>query len=242
MNETVTRTRAASLELVAAEHALADASRSYQLMWDWYEFGCGVGHETFEAEDACAECAAAKEAKRDLRQLERTVAALRARQAALSWPSLRAATSPSSARRARSGTRSGHASRCRLRRSCSACSHAGATSSRRSWRSSSNFTRMRSSSLSGPRSNGAEREQETFQAMRDGVPLILGGRLPADPAGRRVGEPDLLVAAAGGGYRAADVKHHLCLDIDGIPAHCSSLGGLTWESSGHARLGPQAEG
>ena len=69
------------------------------------------------------------------------------------------------------------------------------------------------------------------EAMRDGVPLIVGGRLPADPAGRRVGEPDLLVAAAGRGYRAADVKHHLCLDIDGIPAHCSSPGGLTWESA-----------
>ncbi len=79
--------------------------------------------------------------------------------------------------------------------------------------------------------NGAEREQETFQAMRDGVPLILGGRLPADPVGRRVGEPDLLVATVGGGYRAADVKHHLCLHIDGIPAHCSSLDGLTWEAA-----------
>ena len=94
MNEEVTRTGAASVELAAAEHALADASRAYQSMWDWYEFGCGVGHETFEAEDACAECAAAEAAQRDLRQLDQVVAELRARQAALSWPSRRAATSP----------------------------------------------------------------------------------------------------------------------------------------------------
>jgi len=79
--------------------------------------------------------------------------------------------------------------------------------------------------------NGAEREQETLQAMQDGVPLILGGRLPADPVSRRVGEPDLLVAATGGGYRAADVKRHLCLDIDGIPACCSSLDGVAWETA-----------
>lgn len=80
--------------------------------------------------------------------------------------------------------------------------------------------------------NGAEREQETFQALQDGVPLILGGRLPADPAGRRVGEPDLLVAAAGGGYRTVDVKCHLCLGSDGVPACCSSLDVMAWEAAG----------
>ena len=79
--------------------------------------------------------------------------------------------------------------------------------------------------------NGAEREQETLQALQNGVPLILGGRLPADPIGRRVGEPDLLVAAAGEGYRAADVKHHLTLDIEGIPAHCSTPETVTWETA-----------
>ena len=47
--------------------------------------------------------------------------------------------------------------------------------------------------------NNAERDQETLQVMREGVPLILGGRLPADPVGRWVGKSDLLVAAAGGG-------------------------------------------
>ena len=78
---------------------VADANRACQSMWDCYEFGCGVDHETFEAEDACAECAAANATKLDLRQLDRTVAGLRARQAALRWPSLRAVTSPSNVRR-----------------------------------------------------------------------------------------------------------------------------------------------
>src|ERR1017187_7452371 len=36
--------------------------------------------------------------------------------------------------------------------------------------------------------NGPAREKETLAAMRAGVPIILGGRLPADK-GHRVGEP-----------------------------------------------------
>src|SRR5215469_9396699 len=72
----------------------------------------------------------------------------------------------------------------------------------------------------------AEREAVTLAAMRAGTPVIVGGRLPADLAGRRVGEPDLLVSAAGGsGYRPVDIKHHRCLDADpaGLPAICSPL-------------------
>ncbi len=80
----------------------------------------------------------------------------------------------------------------------------------------------------------AERESATVDAMRAGAPLIVGGRLPADLAGRRVGEPDLLVAAAGGsGYRTVDIKHHRCLDAGpgGLPARCSALDRLIWEAA-----------
>jgi predicted RecB family nuclease len=80
----------------------------------------------------------------------------------------------------------------------------------------------------------AEREAATVRAMRAGVPLIAGGRLPADPAGRRVGEPDLLVAAAGGsGYRPVDIKHHRCLDVGagGLPARCSPPERLAFEAA-----------
>ena len=52
----------------------------------------------------------------------------------------------------------------------------------------------------------AEREAATAAALIAGVPVIVGGRLPPDPAGRRVGEPDLLVPAAGPGYRPVDIK------------------------------------
>jgi len=78
------------------------------------------------------------------------------------------------------------------------------------------------------------REAATEDAMRAGTPLIVAGRLPADLAGRRVGEPDLLVAGPGGaGYRAVDIKHHRCLDAGpgGLPARCSPPGELTWESA-----------
>ena len=78
------------------------------------------------------------------------------------------------------------------------------------------------------------REEVTLGAMKAGAPLILGGRLPVDLAGRRVGEPDLLVAAAGGpGYRPVDIKHHRCLDADpgGWPARCSPLDRLVWEAA-----------
>jgi len=79
----------------------------------------------------------------------------------------------------------------------------------------------------------AEREASTLGAMLAGVPVIVAGRLPADPDGRRVGEPDLLVAAADGGYRPVDIKHHRCLDPGpgGLPARCSPLDRPAWEAA-----------
>ena len=78
-----------------------------------------------------------------------------------------------------------------------------------------------------------EREAATEAAMKAGDPVIAGGRLPPDPAGRRVGEPDLLVAAEGSGYRPVDIKHHRCLDAGagGLPALCSTLDRLAWEAA-----------
>jgi predicted RecB family nuclease len=78
-----------------------------------------------------------------------------------------------------------------------------------------------------------ERETATAAAMRAGAPVIIGGRLPPDPAGRRVGEPDLLVAAEPAGYRPVDIKHHRCLDAggDGLPALCAALDRLAWEAA-----------
>lgn len=66
--------------------------------------------------------------------------------------------------------------------------------------------------IAGP----SDRERATEVAMAEGRELILGGRLPTDDHGRRVGEPDILVRHElrdqRWTYLPVDVKHHLTLD------------------------------
>jgi predicted RecB family nuclease len=71
-------------------------------------------------------------------------------------------------------------------------------------------------------------EDATLSAMRAGSSPILGSRLPADLSGRRVGRPDLLVAAPSGGYQPVDIKWHQALEPTraggpALPALCSPL-------------------
>lgn len=70
-------------------------------------------------------------------------------------------------------------------------------------------------------------EELTTVAIED-LTVLLGPPLPVDTEGRRVGRPDMLVVARGGGYRAVEVKHHRVLDpiapgSSGVPALASSI-------------------
>lgn len=70
----------------------------------------------------------------------------------------------------------------------------------------------------------------------DDVTVVLGAQLPTDLNGRRVGKPDMLVMASGGGYRAVDIKHHMVLDAApsearSAPALVSSLARPAFEDA-----------
>lgn len=63
----------------------------------------------------------------------------------------------------------------------------------------------------------------TLDALEAAVPLIAGGWLPLDEAGRRTGKPDILIRYEGG-YVPVDVKHHLTLGVeDGVSISVSPL-------------------
>ena len=68
----------------------------------------------------------------------------------------------------------------------------------------------------------AQREKATAEAMAADADLVVHGRLPADPSGRRVGEPDVLVRVIGTrAYRPVDIKHHQTLEV--VPESKSSV-------------------
>ena len=72
--------------------------------------------------------------------------------------------------------------------------------------------------------------------MAAGASPILNARLPADLTGRRVGRPDLLVAAPTTGYRAVDIKWHQNLEPSAgrsseLPGLCSGFEALGYESA-----------
>ena len=66
--------------------------------------------------------------------------------------------------------------------------------------------------------------------------VVIGAELPHDLDGRRIGRPDLLVAAGDGGFRAVGIKHHIVLDAqtpdeNAEPALIADLGDPGLESA-----------
>jgi len=75
---------------------------------------------------------------------------------------------------------------------------------------------------------GDERTGATTAAMAAGRHLIIGGRLPVDEQGRRVGEPDVLIRAdrrpdGTFGYHPVDIKQHRTLGPRMRPADVAAM-------------------
>jgi len=93
-----------------------------------------------------------------------------------------------------------------------------------------------------PALSAAERKDRTSAALDAGARLVVGPRLPRDPASGRVGAPDLLVRRGDAGYAPIDIKHHATSD-DG--SYTSARGDLLQlahyhrmlETLGHAASG-----
>ena len=78
----------------------------------------------------------------------------------------------------------------------------------------------------------SEREATSAEALGAGAGMVLGGRLPTDRQGQRLGEPNILLRARGSaGYRAIDVKAHSTRDPgpSGTDVACSSLDAPAFE-------------
>jgi predicted RecB family nuclease len=94
-----------------------------------------------------------------------------------------------------------------------------------------------------------QREELTVEAMTDGALLVIGGRLPVDVVGRRVGEPDLLLrigserkSVGRWAYISVDVKNHIVRDDPDVNAKSTaeSLTILPWVETGGADISESA--
>lgn len=109
------------------------------------------------------------------------------------------------------------------------------------------FTELQKTVAGTRRLNGRGEDLElaTAAAMADGVPLILGGRLPTDHDEHRVGKPDVLVRAEQGPdqrwtYHPVDVKHHIAAEELAAGTSSKKPGCSTFAAPGYAAASPDA--
>jgi len=82
-------------DLADAEREMSAVDQERDFLGGWLEYGCGVGHDSFDEELACTECAASHERRWELNQLEddlaKTISGLKARLADLGYRGQRVA-------------------------------------------------------------------------------------------------------------------------------------------------------